>query len=194
MMTLTNVDGSSLGKPLPTKLRTLGTVFRSAGYQTGYFGKWHLGDEQASLDAFGFSTTRHGKDEAVAKEAAAWIREQKSPWLAYVSILNPHNIYSIGEVLKRTTPRAGVKAPATDLSNLATKPSEQQAYVDKDQGKETRDFTREDWLRYRTFYCELIEKADACFGTVLNAVADPQSSIVVYSADHGDAIGEHGLP
>src|SRR5690242_15037242 len=41
---LTNVDPSSLGKPLSPSLPTVGTVFRDAGYRTGYFGKWHLGD------------------------------------------------------------------------------------------------------------------------------------------------------
>src|SRR2546430_16204058 len=42
---LTNVDAGSLGKPLSPSLPTLGTVFRSAGYGTGYFGKWHLGSD-----------------------------------------------------------------------------------------------------------------------------------------------------
>ena len=191
---LTNVDPGSLGKPLPQRLPTLGSVFRPAGYRTGYFGKWHLGDETKGLDDFGFSITRHGKDEQVAQEAAAWIREQSGPWLAYVSVLNPHEIYSIGSVLKTTRPRPGVSAPATDLRDLATKPSEQQEYVDKDQGKQTRSFTPEDWILYRTFYCALVERADACLGTVLGAVGDPRSSIIVYSSDHGDAIGEHGLP
>jgi arylsulfatase A-like enzyme len=191
---LTNVDPGSLGKPLPPRLPTLGSVFRSAGYRTGYFGKWHLGDQAKGLDAFGFSTARQGKDEQVAEEAAAWIRQQSGPWLAYVSVLNPHEIYSIGGVLKTTQPRPGVSAPSTDLRNLASKPSEQQEYVDKDQGQQTRNFTPEEWIRYRTFYCELVEKADGCLGTVLGAVGDPQSSIIAYTSDHGDAIGEHGLP
>jgi arylsulfatase A-like enzyme len=30
------------GMGLPTDLETIGTVFRDAGYQTGYIGKWHL--------------------------------------------------------------------------------------------------------------------------------------------------------
>ena len=191
---LTNVDQGSLGKPLPPRLPTLGSVFRSAGYRTGYFGKWHLGDETKSLEAFGFSITQHGKDEHVAAEAAAWIRQQSGPWLAYVSVLNPHEIYSIGSVLKTTQPRLGVSAPATDLWDLANKPSEQQQYVDKDQGKQTRNFTPEDWIHYRTFYCELIERADACLGTVLDAAGDPRSAIIAYSSDHGDALSEHGLP
>jgi hypothetical protein len=66
--------------------------------------------------------------------------------------------------------------------------------VDKDQGTQTRNFTPEDWILYRTFYCELIERADACLGTVLGAVGDPRSAIIAYSSDHGDAVGEHGLP
>jgi arylsulfatase A-like enzyme len=191
---LTNVDAGSLGKPLPPRLPTLGSVFRSAGYRTGYFGKWHLGDQTKGLDAFGFSIARQGSDSQVAEEAAAWIAQQTGPWLAYVSVLNPHQIYSIGNVLKTTRPRPGVAAPSTDLGNLAFKPSEQQEYVDKDQGKQTRNFTPEDWIRYRTFYCELVERADACLGTVLGAIGDPRSAIIAYSSDHGDAIGEHGLP
>jgi Arylsulfatase A and related enzymes len=189
---LTNVDRGSLGKPLSPRLATLGSVFRSAGYRTAYFGKWHLGSDANGLDAFGFSVARQGKDEQVAEEAAAWIRQQSGPWLAYVSILNPHNIYSVVSAGKRTRP--GVQAPSTDLRNLSAKPAEQQEYVDRDQGKETRNFTPDDWIRYRSFYCELIEKADACLGTVLSAIGDPRSAIVAYSSDHGDAIGEHGLP
>jgi arylsulfatase A-like enzyme len=80
------------------------------------------------------------------------------------------------------------------LSNLKAKPAEQQAYVDKDQGRQTREFTTEDWLRYRTYYLQLVEKADSQFGTVLDAVGNMDETVVVYTTDHGDALGEHGLP
>jgi arylsulfatase A-like enzyme len=42
---VTNVDGSSIGKGLSPEVPNLGSVLRRAGYQTGYFGKWHLGAE-----------------------------------------------------------------------------------------------------------------------------------------------------
>src|SRR3954454_12103417 len=51
---LTIIDGTSLGRSLSPKLATIGSVFRNAGYRTGYFGKWHLGSEEAGRDAFGF--------------------------------------------------------------------------------------------------------------------------------------------
>ena len=189
---LTNVDGGSLGKGLSPALPNVGSVFAAAGYSTGYFGKWHLGGTRAS---FGFATVgAEGPDDVVAREAAAWIRKQRQPWLAWVSVLNPHHIYSIPSLLASVTPRKGVAAPASDLRNLASKPAEQRAYVDKDQGKQTSKFTPADWLRYRTYYLQLVEKADANLGTVLDAVPDLDSTVAVYTADHGDALGEHGLP
>lgn len=191
---LTNVDPSSLGKPLSPSLPTVGTVFRDAGYRTGYFGKWHLGDERGPLTKFGFDTYEHGKDEVVAKAAAEWIRSQTEPWLAWVSLLNPHDIYQIVQNLKSVASRDGVQAPAATSADLAGKPKAQLKYLQEDQGKPTIQYTPADWIRYRSYYCSLIEKADRCLTNVLDNVNDPQRTIVVYTSDHGDALGEHGLP
>lgn len=192
---LTNVDGSSLGKPLDSKLPTVGSVFQAAGYSTGYFGKWHLGGESEGLARFGFATHHpHRKDEEDALQAAEWIRGQRGPWLAWVSIINPHDIYQLPKLLSEVQPRTGVLPPRTGLDDLKGRPSEQREYVDKDQGRATREYTPEDWVRYRTYYCELVEAADRCLGTVLDALPGLDSTVVVYTSDHGDALGEHGLP
>ncbi len=192
---LTNVDAGSLGKPLPAAIPNVGSVFREAGYTTGYFGKWHLGGDREGLERFGFQTYEHPRgDEEVARRAAEWIGGQKAPWLAWVSVINPHDIYGLPGLLPKVQPRPGVKPPASNLANLAGKPAEQRQYVDKDQGGATREYTPEDWVRYRSHYCELVEKVDACLGTVLAAVGDLDSTVVAYTSDHGDALGEHGLP
>lgn len=193
---VTNVDGSSLGKGISASVPNVGSVFQAAGYHTGYFGKWHLGNEKGALAEFGFGTRvpLNRSDDEVAQQAADWIRKQQSPWLAWVSVLNPHHIYEMPKDLKTIAPRPGVRPPVSDLKNLASKPSEQQAYVDKDQGRITRNFTPDDWVRYRSYYCGLVEKVDANLGTVLDAVPDLDSTVVVYVSDHGDSLGEHGLP
>lgn len=186
----TNVDGGSLGKPLSPELPNLASVLRAAGYRTGYFGKWHLG-AGPDLTPHGFETFNgKGDDRTVAGNAAQWIRERREPWLAWVSFLNPHDIYR----LKSVPARDGVKPPASDLSNLQGKPREQQEYVDKDQGRATRAYTAQDWIRYRSYYCGLVEEVDAAFGTVLDAVPSLDATVVAYTSDHGDALGEHGLP
>jgi arylsulfatase A-like enzyme len=190
---LTNVDGGSLGKPLPTNLPNIGKVLHDSGYATGYFGKWHLGNEDGDLRSYGFDRYEGAVDDIAASKAAEWITSQKGPWLAWVSVLNPHNIYDLASV-RRTSPREGARPPASGLENLSGKPSEQQAYVDRDQGKLTHDFTPQDWLRYGSRYGELVEAADRSLGMVLAAVKDWDDTVIVYTSDHGDALGEHGLP
>jgi arylsulfatase A-like enzyme len=192
---VTNVDKTSLGRALSPQLPTVGTVFKKAGYKTGYFGKWHLGgDSSGSLQTFGFSEYRAGSDTVAAESAAAWIKQQDSPWLAWVSVLNPHHIYDF--IKKRTDiePRAGVRPPASSRSDLTGKPGAQRRFLNDDQGRPTFEYTPEDWVRYRSYYSELVEKADQSFGVVLNAVKSVANTIVVYTSDHGDALGEHGLP
>ncbi|MCC5939160.1 MAG: sulfatase [Lunatimonas sp.] len=39
-------------KPLPTQAVTIGKVFKEAGYQTGYIGKWHVNGHQRGEDPF----------------------------------------------------------------------------------------------------------------------------------------------
>ncbi len=190
---LTNADGASLGNGLPFSMPNVGSVFKTAGYRTGYFGKWHLGGGDR-LSQFGFDAFEAGSDEAVAAAAAAWIRAQTGPWLAWVSFLNPHHIYELPKPLGGYPVRPGVKPPASGLSNLAGKPSEQRQFVDEDQGRQAKDFAPGDWLRYRSYYCELVEKVDAALGTVLDAVPSLDSTVIAYTTDHGDALGEHGLP
>jgi len=190
----TNVDGSSLGSMLDAKVPNIGSVFRAAGWATGYFGKWHLTPGGKKLDEFGFTDRADGNDTEVAASAAAWIRKQTVPWLAWVSVLNPHDIYHIREELQRIAIRPGVKPPSTGLENLKQKPSEQRQFVDQDQGKITADFDADHWLRYRSFYLNLLEKTDAQLGQVLDAAGGLANTIVVYTADHGDQLGGHGLP
>lgn len=183
---VTNVDGSALGKALEPSLPTVGSVFQAAGYNTGYFGKWHLGEWRGGFGHIGVERN----DDRAAAAAAEWIAKQREPWLAWVSVVNPHDIYA----LKAVARRAGVRPPASGLADLKTKPAEQREYVDKDQGRATRAYTPEDWLRYRSYYLSLVEKVDQNLGTVLAGVPDLDSTVAVYTSDHGDALGEHGLP
>lgn len=191
---LTNVDESSLGKPLSVTTPNLASVLKSAGYKTAYFGKWHLGGRD--LEPYGWDhSVQAGTDQALAQFAANWIRQQeRGPWLVWVSLINPHDIYRLPKNPRWVKPRQDVRPPHTGLANLEGKPAVQREYVDKDQGRETRAFKPEDWIRYRSHYLGLVEQTDANLGTVLDSVADIDSTVVAYTSDHGDALGEHGLP
>jgi hypothetical protein len=68
----------------------IGSVF-VAGYSTGYFGKWHLDPISAML--IRHTAVTRGQDE-VSRRGCRLIKEQKGQWLACLSFINPHNIYS----------------------------------------------------------------------------------------------------
>ena len=188
---LTNVDGGSLGKGLRPETPTIGSVFANAGYETGYFGKWHLGQSRG-----GFAKFETGEGDADTVRAASdWLRARRQPWLCWVSVLDPHHIYDIPRAANVTPSiRPGVRPPHSGLENLRGKPSEQRAFVDQDQGRLTREFSTEDWLRYRSFYLDLVEKTDSYLGTMLDAAGSLDNTVAAYTTDHGDQLGEHGLP
>jgi len=169
---VTNIDGTSLGIPPSTDLPALGTTFRSAGYATGFFGKWHLGAKGPS--GFGFETQEtsfnqnagNQSDEPVAHAAAEWMRKQKGPWMAWVSLVNPHDIYFPPGGYEKVAMRPGVRAPLSGTENLANKPAEQMEFA---RLARSERFQGEGWLRYRSYYCELTEKVDALLGVLLEA-------------------------
>ncbi|MFC4870996.1 sulfatase [Negadavirga shengliensis] len=49
-------------KPLPTEAVTMGKLFKEAGYQTGYIGKWHLNGHERGEDPFS------GRNKPVPRE------------------------------------------------------------------------------------------------------------------------------
>ena len=83
---------------LDRSLPTLGRVFSAAGYETAYFGKWHLG---ATPGEYGFQV--HNStigDRTLAEEVLAFLQKRvggnaRKPLLLVVSWLNPHDIYEV---------------------------------------------------------------------------------------------------
>jgi arylsulfatase A-like enzyme len=184
---------------LDRSLPTLGRVFGAAGYETAYFGKWHLGGTPGE---YGFeshdSTIR---DAALARHVVAFVQKRaesgsRRPLLLIVSWLNPHDIYG---VLTTARPDANALAtarlPPNLVDDLRSKPFPQRHYLEEDQGKPFIGADRELWRRYRAFYNGLVETVDREIGLVLDAVSrNDVPPITVFSADHGDHGGAHGLP
>ena len=73
---------------------TMGTYFRQAGYQTAYFGKWHLAYDEGATQTHGFETldTGHMDAENAAHAAKFLGTKHDKPFLLVVSFLNPHNV------------------------------------------------------------------------------------------------------
>jgi uncharacterized sulfatase len=94
---------------------TYGKLLRQAGYQTPYFGKWHLSliRQQVELEPYGFEgrsfpdptganlqgavgdhANGYLNDEDVAAQAAGWLAQRTTadqPWCTTVCFVNPHD-------------------------------------------------------------------------------------------------------
>lgn len=91
---------------LDPRFPTWGTLLRELGYETAYYGKWHLNpNTYAPLEQYGFSGGTYPspdgspgqgtrKDPAIADQFIDWMGERgdKSPWATTVSFVNPHDI------------------------------------------------------------------------------------------------------
>jgi choline-sulfatase len=189
---------AGMSAPLDRSLFTIGRVFAASGYETAYFGKWHLGGTPGE---YGFATHSTIGDAGLAREVVRFLqgrtaKRARAPLLLIVSWLNPHDIYG---VLSAPPPAQSALAAAALPANLADdltgKPHPQRHYLEEDQGKPFVGAGRDVWRRYRAFYNGLVETVDREIGTVLDAVERRDvPPIAVFSTDHGDLGGAHGLP
>jgi len=125
----------------------------------------------------------------------------KGPFATAVSLINPHDIknYPVNTLQDRLTARdrfIGSKPPNyEDLATLEkNKPSLQQAqyYTNNLSGGADTG-----WRNYQDYYYWLQARVDIQIGNVLNALRSrpeiSENTIVIFTADHGDHGGSHGL-
>jgi arylsulfatase A-like enzyme len=90
---------------LDPRFPTWGTLLRKEGYETYWWGKWHLNDASCDMEQYGFAggtcPSPNGgpgggmvDDPLIADQAIAWLEDQgdRGPWCTTVSFVNPHDI------------------------------------------------------------------------------------------------------
>ncbi len=221
--------------PLDPSARCLPELI-DGGYATGYFGKWHLGDEIFPQHGFAefdsvedqyyyfyseaknrgarsgyhkylvlkgytpdgndenifsrkFVTTLpycDGKPSYLASKAVDFMaRHCDDPFILYVSYLEPHS------------PFAG---PFDDLHDDIPLPSGYSCppgeYDPVRYRARTRRMSHEQWERFNRNYAGLCHAVDRSVGTILGALDSlglRENTIVVFTADHGEMMGSHGM-
>ncbi len=186
-----------MSAPLEASIPSLGTIFRSAGYQTAYFGKWHLGGDP-NRHGFEVRETRP-QHEDLTQRVLEFLTQRKDqrerrPLLLVVSWINPHEIYGIedrhdfGDLTR-------VVLPESRADDLTGKPRPQRVYRDEDQGRPFRRANDETWRQYARLYQRLTRQVDAEIGNVIARLrSENPATLIIFSSDHGDLGGAHGLP
>ena len=204
---------------------TWGTLLRERGYETSWWGKWHLNpDPNASLEPYGFAGGTYPSpngapgqgttvDPEIATQFAEWFREAggAEPWCSTVSFVNPHDIawwYRFtSKIAQESAPRAlaGALPPnfeTPEMLEAQRKPRLQHALQDTADrsfgevpygGPEMLSM----WTGLMDTYLMLQSYVDLQIRSVLATLASqPQvraNTVVLFTSDHGEYGGSHGL-
>jgi arylsulfatase A-like enzyme len=103
-----------------------------------------------------------------------------APWFAHLSFVNPHppNLCANLPARRAPLPLERVKAPRTALWFPTV--------------KRNLDAWKQRWVGYRACYGATVEYVDDMVGAALRRV-DPNTTLVLLTADHGDMLGDHGV-
>jgi arylsulfatase A-like enzyme len=199
---------------LADSVDTLGTLFRDGEYHTAYFGRWHLCLDTRDTDRHGFGVTgalrNTGGDPQIAASAAAFLREQgesggERPFCAVASFCDPHDICQFadgrplpGGPLPPPPPTDQLPPAVPNLKGARNEPDilarlRQAYYVARNHVQVTSERQARElaWAYHR-----LVERVDAHIGQVLDALREAglaDRTVVVFTSDHGELLGAHGL-
>ncbi|MBL8629220.1 MAG: sulfatase-like hydrolase/transferase [Rhodospirillaceae bacterium] len=227
---------------LDTAIPTMGTLFKEAGYQTIYKGKWHLSEivpdstkdysrglqpygfdhYQAGPEAVGLAWDGYKHDPEVAADAVNWLMTQgknaDKPWLLTVNFLNPHDIMffdATGVMNDTRLPTGGPRSrlnprPTTKPYGGAKLNLPKNFTLNRDGELEAHRIFREDnemflgviadddkagWQNFVNYYADCLHDVDTHLGTVLDGLERAglaDSTVVVFTADHGEMAASHG--
>jgi arylsulfatase A-like enzyme len=189
----------------PDKFVCMGRVFKEAGYDTGFFGKWHMPFKEANKNEHGFDTYTGKSGRYSGVPCSEFIRkDRKRPFLAVASFLNPHNICEWSRGQKLPGGPIGEPPKPQDCPPLKPNmaPPEGETEIISHMRKAYQahrlfpvgDFTNDKWRQYLWAYYRLIEKVDRHVGTLLDALRESgqeKNTLVVFLSDHGECHGVH---
>jgi arylsulfatase A-like enzyme len=183
----------------------LGKLFQQAGYETAYFGKWHVPLKSRLKDIHGFDTFEDKACRLDPSRAAAFLKQKHSrPFFAVASFLSPHEICEwarkerlpggdIGD-----PPPLGERPPVRRNSRPPENETDIMAHMRKSYQAArwfpVGNYTEEDWRRHVWGYYRLVERADRFVGLLLDALRESgqeEDTVVVFVSDHGDCHGAH---
>ena len=195
-----------------TTLPSMGSIFRDAGYRTGWAGKWHLPESYPVGNTVpGFEYLQPvprperdfnglNVDDNVADAAIAFLkREAAEPFLLAVSLHNPHDICGLTEKGYPKPDDDHAVPPLPD--NFAIDPTEPE-FISRQrkrqrygpENSETVGWTDAQWRYYLHRYYRYVEAVDEQIGRIMEVLRSQgleDNTIIIFTSDHGEGTAAH---
>jgi len=193
------------------KYQTMGTIFQKAGYETSYFGKWHIPYDVNDKNSHGFEIMAHtknvGMDSIIPSDAVNFLQQKHNkPFLMVASFCNPHNIceWARGQQLPDGPigdPPAAESCPPLSANHQPSKNESDIVTLLRTSAQlnpmfPVGNFDDTKWRQYRWAYYRMIEKVDGEIGKILEELKNTgidKNTIIIFLSDHGDSQGAHHL-
>lgn len=129
---------------------------------------------------------------ANAVRALPTLAQSGKPWCLFVGLVGPHDPYRVRRRYVERYKLSDVPLPPSFRDTLKDKPRVVQRmrrqYWDQLSEEETRDAIRHFWA-----YCTYLDEQFGQVMTALEATGQAEDTLVLYTSDHGDYCGDHGI-
>ena len=206
------------GIPINPELKLLPEAFNEAGYHCGHVGKWHndghprdkgyhrvrrcmTQDFVAPKDGQTFTFEEDGKPvkghstelftEALLEEVEQ--APQDKPWFMYLGYHSPHDPFDCPEPYLSMYDTPDFPLPE---NYMPEHPFDNGDMTIRDELLLPFPRTQEEVRKYRAQYYGMITHHDHHIGRILDRLEERgelENTIVVFTGDHGLAVGSHGL-
>jgi len=210
------MTGMMPSKATPTNYPSIAGMLVDNGYETAYYGKWHVGstDIDEVSDWHGFQSYKDLRNDSdISQRSTDFLKQAHTkPFFLITSFLNPHDCcelarniagandsYHDGPVEEQKDTAFCPRLP----ENFAIPENEAEgvsARRNQDPGDEYWDtnpyklWTESQWRQYMYGYERLVEKVDAHVEEVYDELERQgmlDNTIIIYTSDHGDGHASH---
>jgi choline-sulfatase len=212
----TNVLSNKPGEEIPSDMTTLGDIFSKAGYETIHFGKTH---DAGSLRGFkrvkveekevnqtdawpATGDTKRDRDTTI--KSIRWLKKShKKPFLAVIDMYNPHNICKWIGANQGPHKDVPIETPLPqlpsnfELNDIEKRPLPVQ-YIccTHHRLEQAGEWNELNYRHYLAAYYHYVNRVDTEIGLILDALYKSpagDNTLVVFMADHGDAMTGHRM-
>jgi len=133
-------------------------------------------------------------DEQLVQDAVTFFRQDlprvRQPWAVYIGLINPHPPFVAHEKYRMLTPVQSItlpNIPPGHLNNMHVAFRLMRNFY-----LTPNAIPEADVRSARAAYLALVKELDESIGRLLDEI-DLNNTLVVYTSDHGEMLGEHGL-